>query len=174
MVGRDPHEAHRVATPLELRHTHHIVERHTLFVLIALGEGIVGAAAALSAAVDRQGWDLDAALVGIAGTGLTFGMWWLYDLVPSAARPAGRLLGGGVPLCYPLHDSGAEGQYGLEAGDPQNRSSRRERSHLLQQPAGGGGPGEPVGQGPARRHGVERDEEGAGVRVRRGRSVERA
>src|SRR6202030_3466929 len=65
-------------------HTHHIVERPTLFVLIALGEGIVGAAAALSAAVDRQGWDLDAALVGIAGTGLTFGMWWLYDLVPSA------------------------------------------------------------------------------------------
>lgn len=63
-------------------HTHHIVERHTLFVLIALGEGIVGAAAALSAVVDRQGWDLDSALVGIAGTGLTFGMWWLYDLVP--------------------------------------------------------------------------------------------
>ena len=65
-------------------HTHHIVERHNLFVLIALGEGIVGATAALSAVVDRQGWDLDAALVGIAGTGLTFGMWWLYDLVPSA------------------------------------------------------------------------------------------
>jgi low temperature requirement protein LtrA len=65
-------------------HTHHIVERHTLFVLIALGEGIVGAAAALSAVVDRQGWDLDAALVGISGTGLAFGMWWLYDLVPSA------------------------------------------------------------------------------------------
>ena len=65
-------------------HTHHIVERHSLFVLIALGEGVVGAAAALSAVVDQHGWTLDSALVGIAGTGLTFGMWWLYDLLPSA------------------------------------------------------------------------------------------
>jgi len=65
-------------------HTHHIVERHNLFVLIALGEGVVGAAAALSAVVDRHGWTLDSALVGVAGTGLTFGMWWLYDLLPSA------------------------------------------------------------------------------------------
>src|SRR4029077_17064047 len=64
-------------------HTHHIVERHNLFVLIALGEGVVGAAAALSAVVDQHGWTLDSALVGIAGTGLTFGMWWLYDLLPS-------------------------------------------------------------------------------------------
>jgi len=67
-----------------LWHTHHIVERHGLFVLIALGEGVVGAAAALSAVVDQQGWTLDASLVGIAGTGLVFGMWWLYDLLPSA------------------------------------------------------------------------------------------
>jgi hypothetical protein len=33
--------------------------------------------------VDRQGWTLDAMLVGIAGMGLTFGMWWVYYLVPS-------------------------------------------------------------------------------------------
>jgi hypothetical protein len=39
--------------------------------------------AALSAVVDRQGWTLDAMLVGIAGMGLTFGMWWVYYLVPS-------------------------------------------------------------------------------------------
>ena len=39
--------------------------------------------AALSAVVDRQGWTLDAVLVGIAGMGLTFGMWWVYYLVPS-------------------------------------------------------------------------------------------
>jgi low temperature requirement protein LtrA len=65
-------------------HAHHIAERHSLFAIIALGEGIVGTVAALSAVVEQQGWSLDAALVGIAGTGLTFGMWWLYDLVPSA------------------------------------------------------------------------------------------
>ena len=34
--------------------------------------------------VDQQGWTLDAVLVGIASMGLIFGMWWVYDLVPSA------------------------------------------------------------------------------------------
>jgi Bacterial low temperature requirement A protein (LtrA) len=44
----------------------------------------VGTVAALSAVVEQQGWTVDATLVGVAGTGLTFGMWWLYDLLPSA------------------------------------------------------------------------------------------
>jgi low temperature requirement protein LtrA len=65
-------------------HAHHIVERHSLFAIIALGEGVVGTVAALSAVVEQQGWSLDAALVGIAGTGLTFGMWWIYYIVPAA------------------------------------------------------------------------------------------
>ena len=65
-------------------HAHHIVERHSLFAIIALGEGVVGTVAPLSAVVEQQGWSLDAALVGIAGTGLTFGMWWIYYMVPSA------------------------------------------------------------------------------------------
>jgi low temperature requirement protein LtrA len=65
-------------------HAHHIVERHSLFAIIALGEGVVGTVAALSAVVEQQGWSLEAALVGIAGTGLTFGMWWIYYMVPSA------------------------------------------------------------------------------------------
>src|SRR5258706_6268964 len=55
-------------------HAHHIAERHSLFALIALGEGVVGTVATLSAVIDRQGWTLDAVLVGIAGTRLTFGM----------------------------------------------------------------------------------------------------
>ena len=65
-------------------HAHHIVERHSLFALIAMGEGVVGTAAALSALVEQQGWSLDAALIGIAGIGLTFGMWWIYYMVPAA------------------------------------------------------------------------------------------
>jgi low temperature requirement protein LtrA len=65
-------------------HAHHIVERHGLFAIIALGEGVVGTVAALSAVVEQQGWTLDAALVGVAGTGLTFGMWWVYYMLPSA------------------------------------------------------------------------------------------
>ena len=65
-------------------HAHHIAERHGLFVIIALGEGIVGTVAALSAVMEAQGWTMDAALVGLAGTGLTFAMWWVYFLLPSA------------------------------------------------------------------------------------------
>jgi low temperature requirement protein LtrA len=64
-------------------HPNHIAERYSLLAIIALGEGVVGTVAALSAVVDRQGWTLDALLVGIAGMGLTFGMWWVYYLLPS-------------------------------------------------------------------------------------------
>ena len=39
-------------------HAHHIVERHGLFAIIALGEGVVGTVAALSAVVEQQGWTL--------------------------------------------------------------------------------------------------------------------
>lgn len=66
-------------------HAHHIAERYSLFALIAMGEGIVGTVAALSAAVERHGWTVEAALVALAGTGLTFGVWWVYFLIPSAA-----------------------------------------------------------------------------------------
>ena len=65
-------------------HAHHIAERHGLFAIIALGEGVVGTVAALSAVIEQQGWTLDTALVGIAGTGLTFGIWWVYFMLPSA------------------------------------------------------------------------------------------
>lgn len=65
-------------------HAHHMAERYSLFAIIALGEGVVGTLATLSAVVEEQGWSLDAALVCIAGTGLTFGMWWVYYMLPSA------------------------------------------------------------------------------------------
>lgn len=66
-------------------HAHHIAERYMLFAIIALGESIVGAVASLSAAVQTQGWTLDTVLVCLAGVGLTFGMWWIYLMLPSAA-----------------------------------------------------------------------------------------
>ena len=65
-------------------HAHHIAERYSLFAIIALGEGVVGTVATLSAVVEEHGWTLDTALVGLAGTGLTFGMWWIYYMLPSA------------------------------------------------------------------------------------------
>ena len=64
-------------------HAHHVAERYSLFAIIALGEGVVGTLATLSAVVEEQGWNLDAALIGIAGMGLTFGMWWVYYMLPS-------------------------------------------------------------------------------------------
>ncbi len=64
-------------------HAHHIAERYGLLAIITLGEGVVGTVASISAIVDEQGWNLDAVLICVAGTGLTFGMWWLYFLMPS-------------------------------------------------------------------------------------------
>lgn len=65
-------------------HAHHIAERYGLLAIIALGEGVVGTAASLTAAVGEQGWSADAVLLAVAGTGLTFGLWWVYFLVPAA------------------------------------------------------------------------------------------
>lgn len=65
-------------------HAHHIAERYGLLAIIALGEGVVGTVASLSAAVGEHGWSTDAVVLAVAGTGLTFGMWWVYFLVPAA------------------------------------------------------------------------------------------
>jgi low temperature requirement protein LtrA len=65
-------------------HAHHIAERYGLLAIIALGEGVVGTVASLSAVVSAQGWSFDAAFVVVAGIGLTFGMWWSYVVVPQA------------------------------------------------------------------------------------------
>jgi low temperature requirement protein LtrA len=65
-------------------HPHHIAERYSLFALIAFGEGVVATVEALSATVQMQGWSVDAGLICLAGIGLMFGMWWVYDLLPSA------------------------------------------------------------------------------------------
>ncbi|MBS1695126.1 MAG: low temperature requirement protein A [Actinobacteria bacterium] len=77
-------------------HAHHIAERYGLLVIIALGEGVVGTVASISAVVGESGWSVDAALVAVAGTGLTFGMWWLYFLIP-----AGELLHADRRVSFP-------------------------------------------------------------------------
>jgi low temperature requirement protein LtrA len=65
-------------------HPYHIAERYGLLVIITLGEGVIGTVASLSAVVHGPaGWSVDAALVALAGTGLTFGLWWMYFIVPS-------------------------------------------------------------------------------------------
>ena len=64
-------------------HAHHIAERYALFSIIALGEGVVGTVAALAAVIESQGWTFDVAMVGTSGVGLTFGMWWVYFMLPA-------------------------------------------------------------------------------------------
>jgi low temperature requirement protein LtrA len=75
-------------------HPHHIAERYGLLVIITLGEVIIGTVAALNAVVHGEtGWTVDAALLALAGVGLTFGCWWSYFIVPWAeplARHRGR------------------------------------------------------------------------------------
>jgi low temperature requirement protein LtrA len=55
-------------------------------VIITLGEVILGTVAALNSVVHGEaGWTVDAALLAIAGVGLTFSCWWMYFAVPWAA-----------------------------------------------------------------------------------------
>ncbi len=67
-------------------HPHHIAERYGLMVIIALGEGMVGTMAALTAipGPDGPGWSLDFVLIGFAGVALPFGVWWTYFSIPFA------------------------------------------------------------------------------------------
>jgi low temperature requirement protein LtrA len=64
-------------------HAHHIAERYGLLVIIALGEGLLGTVATLSAIIHAEGWTFDVALLGLAGVGVTFGLWWTYFVIPS-------------------------------------------------------------------------------------------
>jgi low temperature requirement protein LtrA len=84
-------------------------------VIIALGEAILGTIAALGAIVgpEGEGWSVEAAVVGIAGVTLTFGMWWIYFVVPCGeilARRRGRSFGWGyghIPLFASVVAAGA-------------------------------------------------------------------
>jgi low temperature requirement protein LtrA len=64
-------------------HAHHLAERYGLLAIIALGEGIVGTIGAISVLIDSAGWSPDATLLLVCGVGVTFGMWWIYFVLPS-------------------------------------------------------------------------------------------
>jgi low temperature requirement protein LtrA len=95
-------------------HPHHIAERYSLLVIITLGEVILGTVAALNALVHgAHGWTVDAALLAVAGVGLTVGCWWMYFAVPWAEplarhRERGYIFGYGHILIFgPLAAMGA-------------------------------------------------------------------
>ncbi|MDR6868579.1 low temperature requirement protein LtrA [Microbacterium resistens] len=64
-------------------HAHHVAERYSLLVIIALGEVILGTILAISAVVEEQGWTWEAGTVAFGGTALAFALWWLYFTMPS-------------------------------------------------------------------------------------------
>jgi low temperature requirement protein LtrA len=79
-------------------HPHHVAERYGLLVIIALGEAVLGTTVAISAIVEGAGWTTDVVLLGLAGTALTFGLWWVYFVFPSGellARHRERSFGWG-------------------------------------------------------------------------------
>ncbi len=75
-------------------HPHHIAERYLLLVIVTLGEALIGTMATLSGLVDPSqdtiAIPLDVAIVGLAGVGMTFGMWWMYLIMPAGEVLAAR------------------------------------------------------------------------------------
>lgn len=65
-------------------HAHHIAERYSLFVIILLGECILGTTNAVASMWQAHGASTDLVLVGLGGTLLVFCLWWMYFLLPSA------------------------------------------------------------------------------------------
>jgi low temperature requirement protein LtrA len=97
MTGPALAERRSTGTPW---HAEHIAERYGLLVIITLGEVILGTVAALNALVHGEaGWTVDAALLAVAGVGLTFGCWWMYFAVPWA-EPLARHRERSLPFGY--------------------------------------------------------------------------
>ncbi|MFN8020245.1 MAG: low temperature requirement protein A [Acidimicrobiales bacterium] len=65
-------------------HAHHIAERYGLLAIITIGEAVIGTVSAMSALVhdDAIGWSAEAVAVLAGGVLLTFGMWWVYFVIP--------------------------------------------------------------------------------------------
>ncbi|HWC21227.1 MAG TPA: low temperature requirement protein A [Flexivirga sp.] len=66
-------------------HPHHIAERYSLLAIITLGEGIVGTIGSSQGLLGGEAgdqWSWNAIAVVITGIGLTFGMWWVYFMMP--------------------------------------------------------------------------------------------
>jgi low temperature requirement protein LtrA len=89
-------------------HPQHIAERYSLLAIITLGEGIVGTIGSSQGLLGGEAgdhWSWNAVAVVITGVGLTFGLWWVYFMMPFGAflqhRPTyGYLFGYGHILVF--------------------------------------------------------------------------
>lgn len=75
-----PWAEHKNTTPW---HPHHIAERYSGFIIMILGETILGTTNAIASLVQAHGSSLDLGLVGMGGALLAFCLWWMYFLLPS-------------------------------------------------------------------------------------------
>lgn len=64
-------------------HPDHIAERYGLFTIIVLGESVVSAGRAFTAAFAQGHADQQLIIVAVAAIVMLFGIWWLYFLVPA-------------------------------------------------------------------------------------------
>jgi low temperature requirement protein LtrA len=64
-------------------HPHHIVERHGLFAIILLGEGVLAASMGVQRAIAAEGVSVPLVSVGVSALVLVFALWWLYFLQPA-------------------------------------------------------------------------------------------
>lgn len=62
-------------------HAEHVAERYGLLVIITLGEGLIGTMATLTT-LAADGLTVEVALLALAGTAVTFGVWWAYFVIP--------------------------------------------------------------------------------------------
>ncbi|WP_018178399.1 low temperature requirement protein A [Jongsikchunia kroppenstedtii] len=89
-------------------HPHHVAERYSAFVIIALGEGVVGTVASSAGLLGGDNglhWTGNGIAVAVAGVGLTFGLWWVYFSVQfgemlSRRRGLGYVFGYGHFLIF--------------------------------------------------------------------------
>jgi low temperature requirement protein LtrA len=56
-------------------HSEHISERYGLFIIVVLGEAVMGVVAGVSA---QPHWTLLSGMVGVLGLLITFSLWWIY------------------------------------------------------------------------------------------------
>ncbi|MFD2378106.1 low temperature requirement protein A [Ottowia pentelensis] len=111
-------------------HAHHIAERYSGFVIMILGESILGATNAVSNLVQAHGLTAELALVGLGGALLAFCLWWMYFLLPSGAALHAhreRSFGWGYGHYVTFAALAAVGS-GLEGGRRDEARRRRQRA----------------------------------------------
>ena len=90
MIGPFSAEHRHGPTPW---HPHHIAERYSLLVIIALGEVVLGTILTISAGVQENQWTVDAALLAVAVAAVAAGATLAWGLLIVDVSPAVLVVG---------------------------------------------------------------------------------